>query len=191
MPARPADSTSHTASPTRKACLVPARSRARSIRSGAGLLGASSPLTTSPIRCEDSTIDSNVWVSSGGDEAREDHPETAVATGAEHLCCSTERANLGQAFLEQLVVELPNDIADTVLDPVTGNGSDEPVTAHTNGPVQLVGRHVQPYLAKRLPPRHRMHVDRVDQCAVEVEQNCFDGGHHTQPSTDVRRGAGC
>ena len=52
--------------------------------------------------------------------------------------------------------------------------------------MQPVRRHVETHLAEGLPPRRRVHVDRVHEGAVEIEHGNLESGHECEALPPLR-----
>ena len=89
----------------------------------------------------------------------------------EKLAGTFERLALVAHPQELLVLGVAQIVAVATLGFVPGHGRDELITAHPDVPVDAPDRHDEPAAAQRAEPGEGVLVVRVDECAVQVEEN--------------------
>ena len=107
--------------------------------------------------------------------ARERHLVALAARGAHCVGGAVESAHLGQELLVLLLPRVAQVAAVLALDVVADEARDELVAAHADRAVHAPQRRVQVEASERARPRDGVVVRRVDEGAVDVEQDGVDG----------------
>ena len=104
--------------------------------------------------------------------ARETDPEAVARQSQDHLSGTGQRLYLADQVLVPCGFARTDPFAESMLHLPACNSADELVTTHPDVSVQDPPRDPNPVVGERPLPCERVLIDAVDQCPVDIDENC-------------------